>query len=712
MTNIIEQEDTSRDFSYEICHVELEEFEYPDSGENSINRNCVDDDDDDDAFFIGEDSNKGSLFHNGTRTKLKYVEDNSECYLLKRPSKLQRSNSFARVQKALKRGIKKVNEHIAFFRAFVAMMFFNVATIVSARTIVPSSTATQGVHRGDVSNGAIGKGLGFVWRSFGDIRKVIGSTSSLTNLKMLHNSIEKGSETILHTLQDVCATKNDFTETSRKKNKQGHSGAGIAVERGSPDDAPIDIQVMIKPGYVKQRVEKTKIKKTISSYQSVYDFHEGLDEDEYGETEENRDDMRAEENRDLDKGKKRRDHMLELVDAHLKNSAEMDDADANEASIHTLWDSFEDLSKFSHHAHTQDILKYENSEVLLFPATMAAKKIFQASSLTGGASSTSSKSLSATSVNLKQSPEAIRGLLTVLERAHWWCNNPFAKYSNYNAAQVHVLSTTPKCMVVGFRGSSTILDIIADLSIGSSEGPLGVNVHQGFLRALNSVNEGDVLLQEIEAIVSKYGVKRIIFAGYSLGGAVASLFLLKYGPALEEKGIDFRCVTFGCPRFIKQSDVEKLPVELTSKIMHTFSEGDPIPMSLTSYLPWATRYAHVGNTVVLKADGTSMTVEKEEGIERQHTIKWANPLAFHNHLQENYQKLINFAQIQLKINHLIHNPITKSISNMLKQEKLNKEWKEYFGINKQNEDSDESENFFSKVLNDNEDFPELSYAYR
>ena len=47
--------------------------------------------------------------------------------------------------------------------------------------------------------------------------------------------------------------------------------------------------------------------------------------------------------------------------------------------------------------------------------------------------------------------------------------------------------------------------------------------------------------------------------------------------------------------------------------MHTFSEGDPIPLSLTSYLPWATRYAHVGNTVVLRADGTSMTVEKEEG---------------------------------------------------------------------------------------------------
>ena len=335
--------------------------------------------------------------------------------------------------------------------------------------------------------------------------------------------------------------------------------------------------------------------------------------------------------------------------------------------------------------------------------------------LTGGASSTSSKSLSATSVNLKQSPEAIRGLLTVLERAHWWCNNPFARYSNDNAARVQMLSTTPKCMVVGFRGSSTILDIVTDLSIGSSEGPLGVNVHNGFLRALNSVNEDDVLLKEIDGIVSKYGVKRIIFAGYSLGGAVASLFLLKYGHVLQERGIDFRCVTFGCPRFIRQSDVEKLPVELTSKIIHTFSEGDPIPMSLTSYLPWATRYAHVGNTVVLKADGTSISVEKEEGRERRHTVKWANPLAFHNHLQENYQKLINFAQIQLKINQLIHNPITKSISNMLKQEKLSKEWEEciggsFFGKHK-NEDYDESENFFRKVLDDNERFPELRFAY-
>ena len=77
--------------------------------------------------------------------------------------------------------------------------------------------------------------------------------------------------------------------------------------------------------------------------------------------------------------------------------------------------------------------------------------------------------------------------------------------------------------------------------------------------------------------------------------------------------------------------------------------------------------------------------------------------------------IVNFAQIQLKINRLIYNPITKSISNLLKQEKLNKEWKEYIGmdlkIRNQDQDDDEAENFFKKVLDNNDRFPVLKYAY-
>ena len=53
--------------------------------------------------------------------------------------------------------------------------------------------------------------------------------------------------------------------------------------------------------------------------------------------------------------------------------------------------------------------------------------------------------------------------------------------------------------------------------------------------------------------------------------------------------------------------------------------------------------------------------------------------------------------------------------NLLKQEKLNKEWKEYIGMNRkirnQDQDDDEAENFFKKVLDNNDRFPELKYAY-
>ena len=699
MTNIIEQGDLSKNFSFEICHVELDEFESSESGEESMNRNRLADD-----VVFSEAYRNSALFYD-SEPDVSHIEGNNG-------SSLQRSSSLHRMQKAIRTGFTRAYEHVVLLRAFLVMLFFNFATIVSASPIFPSSTTARGVvNGGDVTRSPIGKGLGFVWRSFGDLGKVLSTTPSLTSLKSLHNSIEKGSEALLHTLQGMCPGMSVWDEDC-DASRVTPSKSYVKADKGVPDgNSPIELQVMVKPSFIKQRVEKINIKKTPSSYQSVYDFHTGLaayDDDSEQVSEEQGD----KQCRDM-KREKKRDYMLELVDTHFKNSAEIDDFEMIESSIHALWDSFEDLSKSCHNNDVNDVLKYETYETRLFPATMAAKKIFEDSPLTVSSAPLPSPPSSGSRVNLKQSPEAVKGLLAVLERAHWWCNNPFAKYSNENAAQVHVLTTTPKYMVVGFRGSSTIRDIVADLSIGSREGPLGVNVHKGFLGALNSVNEGDMLIKEIDGAISKYGVKRIIFAGYSLGGAVASLFLLKHGRALQERGIDFRCVTFGCPRFIQQRDVEKLPIEFTSKIMHTFSEGDPIPLSLTSYLPWATRYAHVGNTVVLRADGTSMTVEKEEGKERHHTIKWANPLAFHNHLQENYQKLINFAQIQLKINHLILNPITKSISNMLKQEKLSKEWREYMGVRHsgKNKPTDESDNFFRKVLNENEEFPELKYAY-
>ena len=47
-----------------------------------------------------------------------------------------------------------------------------------------------------------------------------------------------------------------------------------------------------------------------------------------------------------------------------------------------------------------------------------------------------------------------------------------------------------KDLVVGFRGSSTLVDIMSDIQIGSVPGPRGVEVHKGFLNSLNTVYLG------------------------------------------------------------------------------------------------------------------------------------------------------------------------------------------------------------------------------
>lgn len=97
-----------------------------------------------------------------------------------------------------------------------------------------------------------------------------------------------------------------------------------------------------------------------------------------------------------------------------------------------------------------------------------------------------------------------------------WCNNPFAEYSTKNGAQLTVVGQD---LVVGFRGSSTLRDIVSDLQIGPSVGPLGVRCHRGFLGALNTVDHEEALFKDISGVIAKHGIKRVV-----LSGTVLALF--------------------------------------------------------------------------------------------------------------------------------------------------------------------------------------------
>lgn len=96
----------------------------------------------------------------------------------------------------------------------------------------------------------------------------------------------------------------------------------------------------------------------------------------------------------------------------------------------------------------------------------------------------------------------------------------------------------------------------------------------GFHGILKTIDRDGIFLEEIKAAIKSNGAKRVIFSGYSLGGAVASLALLEHGDALLAEGIDVRAITFGCPRLADNKDLHKLPKRLTTKIVHTYIEGD------------------------------------------------------------------------------------------------------------------------------------------
>jgi hypothetical protein len=142
----------------------------------------------------------------------------------------------------------------------------------------------------------------------------------------------------------------------------------------------------------------------------------------------------------------------------------------------------------------------------------------------------------------------------------------------------------------------------------------------------------------------------VILTGYSLGGAVAALYLLEDGESLLDSGIDVRCVTFGCPRFVDQQDVVKLSPLLTSHIMHAYVEGDPIPLNLTEMLG-GKHYCHVGNSMTIKDNGEGISLHEEGGLGNGDAhVKWWGlkpPSGWNSHFTSTYDRNLKMAEDKL-----------------------------------------------------------------
>lgn len=112
-------------------------------------------------------------------------------------------------------------------------------------------------------------------------------------------------------------------------------------------------------------------------------------------------------------------------------------------------------------------------------------------------------------------------------------------------------------------------------------------------------------------------ISRVLITGTGKGAAAATIFTIRNGREiltwkkpnylsnleLEDiqddliQTIDLRCITFGCPNFIRGSDITLIDSEISSRIIHMYSEHQLVPLSLTAL---TSTFARVGFSVQIK----------------------------------------------------------------------------------------------------------------
>jgi hypothetical protein len=126
---------------------------------------------------------------------------------------------------------------------------------------------------------------------------------------------------------------------------------------------------------------------------------------------------------------------------------------------------------------------------------------------------------------------------------------PFWSMEMPNTVQVFVgYDVTQQMAVVSFRGSKTLTNWILNLEFAHTDSPfaecLNCYVHKGFLDDYNSV--AVQVFVAVNQIRQKYGSKRVLVTGHSLGGVLATLAAIDL--KLHDSFSDVSVITFGEPR--------------------------------------------------------------------------------------------------------------------------------------------------------------------
>lgn len=156
-----------------------------------------------------------------------------------------------------------------------------------------------------------------------------------------------------------------------------------------------------------------------------------------------------------------------------------------------------------------------------------------------------------------------------------------------DGADVAVFKEDTETVTVAFRGSSELVDFIADVDFIRRKNINGIGrVHYGFYNYTNNT------LSRLEQLLSS--IENIHVTGHSLGGAMAVLFCCLCSEITQAKIRSL--TTFGQPRTL--NSVEKFRDFYLARFPYVriINDSDIIP-----HLPgrWWSSYNHTGGTIVI-----------------------------------------------------------------------------------------------------------------
>ena len=169
-----------------------------------------------------------------------------------------------------------------------------------------------------------------------------------------------------------------------------------------------------------------------------------------------------------------------------------------------------------------------------------------------------------------------------------------------------------KCgrLVIAFRGTESLTDCIVNMWRYKSrlECVRGAYVHAGFLAQHSST--WDQIIEHLSPYMNAY--KEILVTGHSLGGALATLFSVRF--ACLYPGLSVSCYTFGSPRVGNILFVKRVQYINNLSILRVNNEND-----ITTWIPWS-GFVHTSKVVNIPVyDLSWYEYRKRHSIERMNS---------------------------------------------------------------------------------------------